>query len=46
MGNVQNQGSLIRPMSGYQFPMSKSRTLVENRDNGKRAFSKADGVRL
>jgi hypothetical protein len=46
MGNVQNQGSLIRPKSGYQFPMLKSMTLLENRDKGKRAFSKADGGRL
>ena len=46
MGNVQNQGSFICPKSGYQFHMLKSRTLLENRDKGKRAFSKADGGRL
>jgi hypothetical protein len=46
MGNAQNQGSIIRPKSSYQFPKSKSWTLVENRDKGKRAFSKADGGRL
>lgn len=46
MGNVQNQGSFISQKAGYEFPKSKSKTLLEKRNKGKRAFSKADGVRL
>ena len=45
-GECAKSRKLNRPKSSYQFPKSKSWTLVENRDKGKRAFSKADGVRL
>ena len=46
MGNVQNQGSFIRPKTEQKLATSNPSTLLENRDKGKRAFSKADGGRL